>query len=101
MYNSKIANMNNISLIEADKLKRKNLSEKEKFLKHNILKHNFPFFGNIDFQIPNYPEKLCLFSANDDVCGWEIFWLGEYESKTSQLFYRLAQKDKKTFYDIQ
>ena len=79
MKNKSINAINDISIQKQKEFSKEFLkkSNNEKFLEHNNLKHRYPYYGNVETTVGG--KQISLFSVNDDVVAWNLFWLGEYE----------------------
>jgi len=78
-FNTKISDLNERALLEKKIFLKKKLSKEKAFEEHNLLKHKFPFYGNVNSKIGKF--DISLFSVNDDGVAWNLFWLETYEEK--------------------
>ena len=94
MNNKSIDAINDISIQKQKDFSKQffKKSQDEKIQEHNILKHRYPYFGNVETIVDGY--QISLFSVNDDVVAWNLFWLGEYEKTLIDEWVNILNSDQ-------
>lgn len=56
---------------------------------YQTAKHEFPYFGFMECAVAEH--RFVIFTANDDVVGWEFLWTGTYESRVTEAWLEIAR----------